>query len=149
MLRTPVFAAVLALSACGGEPPVTVIGTVSSSVSTDEPMIVAVNGAVREVSLEDRRFSMVGVPSGDLVLAFETRDAHGAITIQDVTAGERIEVRIAVEAVRLEIRIVRRDQLYPEDDDVDSDSDRRNRHARDFDADNEDYGGLVTFDDDL
>lgn len=104
----PIFAFALAC----GEPSPVIVGRVQSGLTATNTLGVEVNGNLHTVTVEeDGRFSIQDLPTGDLVLAFESTNITGEITIHEVQPGELVEIEVDAGPGHLEISVLRRDPL--------------------------------------
>ncbi len=103
--------------ACGGAPSPVVVGHLTSGLSAGGTLEVAANGNIHTVAVErDGGFSIQDLPTGELVLTFESVGITGEITLHDVAPGELIEIEVGGGADHFEIRVVRREPMMVVDD---------------------------------
>jgi hypothetical protein len=125
MMRSSAAVSVLALFACGGPSPL-LVGRVTSSLASEEALDIEANGDVETVAIEDGRFELDGLPTGDVELVVRTETRTGTILLAGVEENDKILVEVSARTDRL---VIRETDRYPliDDDDRDTDSSAKRR----------------------
>jgi hypothetical protein len=104
----------------------------TQSTSTTGALTVKVNGTNIATGVDGTgRFTLDGVPSGTIVLNFSGRGINADVTINGVSAGDRIDIEVRLDNGRARIEAERRDRDDDQgEDDDDDDEDEIGRDGR-------------------
>jgi hypothetical protein len=125
MMRSVAAVSLLALFGCGGPSPI-LVGRVTASLASEEALDIEANGNVETVAIEDGRFELDGLPTGDVELVVRTETRTGTLLLAGVEENDKILVEVSARTDRL---VIRETDRYPliDDDDRDTDSSTKRR----------------------
>ena len=110
----------------------------ATTAATMTPVTVTVVGSNISTTVEGSgRFHLDNVPAGDVQLKFAGTGLDATVTIQDVEAGDRIDVQVRVTGRSVRIEAVRKDRRGDDDDDDEDDDE-------DDDRDKDEFRGVVS-----
>ena len=116
--------------------------TAQVTTQVTKPVTVSVVGTSISTTIDGSgRFQLTGVPAGgDVQLKFVGDGLDATLTLRDVQAGDRIEIKVRLTETSVRIEAERRDRRGDNDDDDDDDDDEDD----DEDDDDNETEGLVS-----
>src|SRR5262245_47332508 len=96
--------------------------TGKATTQATKPVTVSVVGTSISTTIDGSgRFQLTGVPAGDIQLKFVGDGLDATLTLRDVQAGDRIEIKVRLTETSVRIEAERRDRRGDNDDDDDDD----------------------------
>jgi len=96
--------------------------SVRASTMATQPVVVTVVGTNMSTTIDGSgRFSFTGVPTGDVQLRFTGPGLDATLTVRDVQAGDRIDIKVRVTDSSVRIDAEKRDRRGDNDDDDEDD----------------------------
>lgn len=130
----------------------TVAGTALPQTSSSDhattlatgPVTVTVVGTSISTTVDGSgRFQLTNVPAGDVQLKFTATGLDATLTVRDVQAGDRIDIRVAISDRSIRIEAERRERNGRDGNGRDDDDDDDDDDDEDDEDDDDEFKGLV------